>query len=504
MAVTTLRLDDVATHLGHRTWVATPATEQSAEGAGVSITITQTSAGAGPSEAQTLELDVNDDAGNLVREFTLDPTAASQSVTFFFTTTGAAGGSPRHGTYEMVIHAVRAGAGAYDVESDGSPNSPPAGFHAHTATRGWIVGTTTLGESISNISAGGGKNSPASHTSSGGDSLFVRATLGSPSNTAKALTVTFSHGSLTGATGSSTSATRDASFSGVVDNRFPAASTSVGVSITAPNSPLSGQPYTVFTSTTDDTITVDPRHTISPQAQKTTPRTDGGNQTAYVISADQCFVWGRVLNARGEAVSGMTMTQQLKNGATVVASNTTAITGADGWTPSAGVDFTDAVAAPAGNRTQEALINAPSDATGLGTGAQTLGFASAFTADKSLEIVCPTEVEDGESFTVFVTYRSRSAGVLALDAAPTVTVYQISTSTGDDQVRVATTTMTRIEATEVWTAVLATTGASGACVARVLGQFAGGGLDDFVQLHVRPRTAFDPVGLALSGVLSQR
>lgn len=342
MPATTLRLQDVATGLIFRQWVATPATQDTAAGATVDVTIVQTSGGATPPQvASTLTLRAVTDAGTDVRTFTLTPSSASQTVTFTFSSDGTGSGTARCGTVELVLHAVKTGGGSYDVESDGSPGTPPTGFTL-TTTRGWARGTTTLVEDISNTSLGGAPAAPAAYD----ESLFVRTTAGAVSYVARALTVATSAGSLSGSTNSTTAVTRDVTFANVCDERFPAASTTVTVSVSVPNATLTGQPDWAFTSTTDDTIDVDPRLTVTWKMQLDDNVFGTAKPSSLEMrgSVDSPYVWLRLVNARGAGVNGITTipTRTDPNGVATNSSSTATATqdGEAGWRgPMSWTDF---------------------------------------------------------------------------------------------------------------------------------------------------------------------
>lgn len=309
--VARIRLDDTATHITtFLQWISTAAVEQTAEGGSVVITTERTVLGATPpGDPATLTLSLYNDAGALITSFALNTTAASQTSTFFFTDTGLTGGVARHGTVEIALRATRTNVVAYDVESDGSPNTQPAGFDSHL-DRGYIIGTTTKTHAFSNVSAGGAKNNPAEYD----ESLFLRVTLGSISYVARALATVLSAGSLSGNTNSTTAVIHDVTFTNVVDDRFTAGVTNVTATVTAPNATLTGLPYTVFTATTADSINVDPRLTASHHFQVDDNAFGiAKNVTSKsMLSTQSGFLWTIFKTARTLAgVNGLTVTQTL-------------------------------------------------------------------------------------------------------------------------------------------------------------------------------------------------
>lgn len=198
-------------------------------------------------------------------------------------------------------------------------------------------------------------------------------------------------------------------------------------------------------------ITVDPRHTGTVQAQRVSPRVDAGNQTSYIIGAHQLFPWGRIQNARAEALSGLTLDQRIKklDGSTVI-SDLTKITGADGWTPAATPpEFTDGVKAPEGNRTQEMTVTAPADQTGLGTFTQTLGFSSALTAERMPNILCPDEIAVGVAQEFQFEYRKSDGTRVTLDSAPSMRVYNLDAAGAEVEV-LAIAAMTVFTGQQAW------------------------------------------------------
>lgn len=319
-----------------REWIATAVTQDTAAGSSVDITVTMTSAGAAPpGQAELLELRMVDSGGGAIRTFSLTPGSASQTVTFFFTANGQSGGGNRCGTVEMILHADRDSVTAYDVESDGSPNSPPAGFTA-TLDRGWIRGTTTGTHSVSNVSFGGAKPNPFSYD----DDVFHRIVLGAQPFRSESITLTV--GAVLSQAVSSSSATFQHQHVDVVDERFAAASTSLSTGQTVPNNSglATGQPWTVLTTVTQDVADYDPRLTCAHLNQydsntfATPPLSaDASNER---LTSQNGFVATRLRNARGEGINGLAVTQSLtpvNPGTAKSGSSTTATRGGEaGWT----------------------------------------------------------------------------------------------------------------------------------------------------------------------------
>lgn len=365
-AVTTLRIDNSVSHADSTalTWVATAAAQDTAAGSSVLVTITHTNGGGvTPANAETLTLRYVTDGGIVIKTVSLNPTASSQTDTFYFTDTGNSGGSPRCGTIEIKLQATRTTIPTYDFETDGSPNTPPAGFHAHTLNQGWIRGTTTRAEEVSNVSLGGALTEPAEYD----ESLFVRLTEGAISYTARALTVTSSSGSLSSATNSTTAAQRDVTFTNVVDERFPAAVTNVTWSVTVPNAALTGVPDWTATTTAEADLDVDPRLTCTHhfQIDNNTFSLAADDNSNQMLATESGFLWTRITGSRGTGLNGITLTQTLTptNPGTAVGPTSSVTSTRDsqiGWSDK--IDWT--ASKPGGTWTKTVDITAPTDIDG--------------------------------------------------------------------------------------------------------------------------------------------
>lgn len=236
----------------------------------------------------------------------------------------------------------------------------------------------------------------------------------------------------------------------------------------------------------EDAFDMDPRVTIAPHAEGdsvldgTPANPNLGNDTIYVISADALFTGAHFKNAKGANLAGESPTHRLKrpNG-TVAATSTGPLTDVNGFSwPN---DWTQFLTAPAGNWTQEAELD-----TNLSS--QTLGFASAFTDDRTLDLQAPDESAPGQALTLLVSYRKSDGTVVALDAAPLMRVYTTSEATGADTDSLVPTAMTRVGTTEVWK--LSWTPATvGRYKIEVRARFAGGGIERIWPITIRPRVA---------------
>lgn len=381
--VTTVRAQNITLPAtNYRQWIATAAVQDTAAGSSVVVTIDHTEVGTALTLApDTAEIRFYDGSVNVLTA-TFSLTIGTSTQTFFFTNNGLTGGSARCGQIEMILRMQKTTGGptaTYHIESDGSPATYPTGAEEGILNRGWIRGTTTLTESVSNISLGGGKTSPAQYD----ESLFFRATSGAASFTARALTVASSSGSLSSATNSTTSATRDVTFANVCDNRFPAAATTVNWTATIPNGFIAtGDTDWTHTTTTDDSISVDPRLTaehlmqIDNDAFATPPLSlndpdstrvfpEGG----YLATHFRAARGTRVGTALTEGVNGLTYDVTLdpvNPGSTITfAGRTTATRGGQaGWGSASGVLAAWTQTAPSGVWNKATTITLPADITG--------------------------------------------------------------------------------------------------------------------------------------------
>jgi hypothetical protein len=311
-------MDDVATHgTNVLEWTATAEVQDTPAGQAVVVTIIRTVLGVPPSDPNTLTLRYTTDTGAVVRSVSLNTTASSQTNTFHFTNDGTSTGTARCGTVEIKLQATRTDVGTYDVETDGTPNTPPATFDTHL-DRGWIRGTTTYTVSLSNVSFGGAAPAPFAYD----DSIFHRTVLGA----APFKSETIDHNVLTEITGTSASATVtfDRQFANVVDNRFPATPSNRVGAATFPNSSLTGSPWTTATAT-NATVSIDPRlfttHLLQiDNSTYSTPPLSGADPDNTREVTKLGFLAFRITNARGEGANGVTVSEELRDQAQLLAS----------------------------------------------------------------------------------------------------------------------------------------------------------------------------------------
>lgn len=369
-----------------RTWRAEATVQDTAAGGLVTINFTSGSTGAAAAgTANSLrQLRVETTGGTVLRTYTWSEGASSDTFQFYLTADGQSGSAARSGTLQMVLRVTKTNGGptaTYDVESDGSPNTPPTGHTATTADKGWIRATTTATVAVSNIALGGSKVEPAVF----GESVFARMVLAAPPFQSRALTATFTGTSKSAASSASTSATKDVTFSGTstatgrVNIGFPAADGTYTCTIATPgNDAVTGQPWTSLTSITTDTLRVDPRLTCahllqlddnsygSPPLSKLEA---SGERPATSIG----YLGTHFRHARGDVVgdvtsggvngiaASITLTAQRDGSSISRAASTTAEGGEDGWT-SGFMTWTSQL--PGGAWDKAVTITGPSDVVG--------------------------------------------------------------------------------------------------------------------------------------------
>lgn len=404
---------------GSRTWSAVASVQDVAAGGSLTITMTAISSGATPPTPETtFTTTVFVDAAQvLVRSM-----VGTGTVTFYFTGDGLSSGSARAGTLRIRVRAQQTtglAATQYDVTSDaGGYGSPaqvlPTGGSITQADQGWIRGTTTATATLN----------AASYAY--GDTVTSTVTVGAVAySTPATLSQTF--GGLAASTGSS-STTSFSIGQGVVGNQYPAASGTKSTVTTAGLASLTSLPWTVFTTTTEASSTVDPRLTLTRLLQINdnvfgTPPAVKSVGTVRLTS-DLGFFTARVVNASGAGVNGITYTSSLQDAAALVAAVTrtgvvTATNGGQaGWGTSFG-SWPDGL--PTGTWNHTITITAPSTATGLETPAAST--FSLIAANPNLRLVCgggpATTGTDARHFTPGVPLL---AGVVVFNTATMVTI----------------------------------------------------------------------------------
>lgn len=323
----------------YREWVATAAVQDTAAGQSVVVNVKMNNSAFGLPVDPANELHlrfVDENSVDILAFSDLNPndgTGTGQNRTFWFTHNGLEGGTPRSGTVEIILRAVRTDVGTYDVESDGNPNFPPTGTET-LLDRGWIRGTTTKAVHATNVA---GSMTPVA-TLAYPDTARVGVQLGAASFANPSYTFALGPKSATATLGAgNTQATPSV---GAVDDGYPAAATLYTPTVTSNNSAFTGQPSVAFSSETATDATVDPRLTcthhfqVDDNAFGTPPGSK--NVVASMLNTQTGFIATRITNARAEGVDGLTATQTItprKPGSGLSASSTTATRGGEaGWT----------------------------------------------------------------------------------------------------------------------------------------------------------------------------
>lgn len=387
-----LRIDDNATHLIFREWVATAAVQDTAAGGSVVVTIVMTTSATTPFPADTLTLEIYVDADNAtqVHSYSLAPGSASQTVTLFMTSDTLTGSPTRCGTLRMRIHAVNTTggpAGTYNVDTDLVNNTPPSLASVATHDQGWIRSTTTATVSTSNVSFGGAKPNPFAFP----DPMFVRAVLGAiPYADPSARSVHLTVGTVFAADPTSATATFQNQFN-AVGNNFPASNSAqtTTVSVTQNAALATGATWTAFANATD-AVNVDPRLTIDNHLLVLNDNVVGTppmskNAARNRTNGDLGFIGESIVNARAERQNGITIQDQMVDTGNlnpdVIASAVTAAQGGEnGWRAGVGIYYTWSKTLPTGVWNKTSTITAPGTITGAG---YLIGGTKAYTMDGS-------------------------------------------------------------------------------------------------------------------------
>lgn len=236
-----------------------------------------------------------------------------------------------------------------------------------------------------------------------------------------------------------------------------------------------------------------------------------GEVTNFVISADTLSAYAFVGDVNGTGRSGVNVDLELfkPDGTQSGSTQTKTTVGASdlGWTTD---DAAFDVIAPAGNwtlRSRVELTNTGASGN-YGDGAsspfghldQTVGFSSAYSADKSIVIHVPDEVAVGQAVTVSCEYIDSDGTRVTLDSAPTLRVFKV-TAAGAQSDELAAGTMTQYSGQQAWSRSW-TPSEAGTFIIEIRAVYSGGGVSG--NTPVQARAKFDPIALALHGVLSSR
>lgn len=312
-----------ATSNDFQEYTATATVQDTAAGSSVTVTWAQALGGISGDPPTGGELNFYVDNGaTLVRQIVLNAsTVQGSSHTFHFTDTGSSGGTARSGTIRLRARTFRQGTATnHDANSD-SGGTAPVGMSVHTTDQGWIRGTTTATVKVSKDGGAGAATALLAYP----DTITGRATLGAAPYASRTLTITLGPASAVSA--SSTTTTFDSAL-GTADSRFPAAATAYTPTITVPNATLTSQPWTSLTTTTPTNATVDPRITESQhfQVDDNAFGTAKAASLRQMLSTESGFLWSIIRNARSEGVNGLSITKTLtptKPGSAVTGSTTT-------------------------------------------------------------------------------------------------------------------------------------------------------------------------------------
>lgn len=262
--VATLRLN--GTGAGFREWKATATVQDTPAGQRVDVTLAFSGGTLGaPLAPDTLTVTFRNSSGTAIKTFSglSEQNFIDGNITpFWFTSNGNSGQPTRCGTIVIDIRATRSSgtvADNYDVETDGNPATVPSGVTIATTDQGWIRGTTTAVSVLSNVAIAGAKNQPAEYD----ESLFHRLTLADTPYTSQTIVLSATSGvsgSVSASIASSTT-TFDSTQVNVVDDRWASAVQTLTTAASPANSTgaATGQPWTVLTTYTADTISVDSR-----------------------------------------------------------------------------------------------------------------------------------------------------------------------------------------------------------------------------------------------------
>jgi hypothetical protein len=327
-------------------------------GGSMTFTMNQDTDGLAPPDAANQEIVVGfyiDNGSTLVREFRINPTITSSTLTFHGTHNGLSSGTARCGTLRIRITVEKTNGGptaTYSADSDGG-SVPPTGGAVETEDRGWVRFNTGITTTISNDSYSGPKTEPAVFS----ESLYHRVV----SDVAPYQSYTMGHqlnsgtGTKRFSTSSSSSGTWSRLWSGTstavgrVNEGFDPSEETCEASGAPQTSSLTGNDWMVPTSETNDFIDVDPRLTCEHLFQLDdnsygTPPLSKLDTSGERPSTSIAYLGTHIRDARGSkvgdvlsgGVSGITVDIELVaalNGDTISRSATTTTEGGEvGWT----------------------------------------------------------------------------------------------------------------------------------------------------------------------------
>lgn len=262
-----------------------------------------------PQQADTVTITLRDVAEGTIRSYTVTP-AGPNSTTFWLRVGGVSGGAIRAGTVLMDIRVTKTTGGptaTYDVGTAPSdPNTPIAGGSTSTRDRGYVRGSTTSTQTVSNVALGGAKNLPFELQ----ESIFIQTTYGASPFANASVTHTTSQGGIaSGQTWVAGSTQTNSTTSSVVDKRFPVGLTSgITTGLTVANASQTGQPQVPVTNT-PDTFSTNPNGILDHllmlnQAAYLTPPMSANSASGEVGGGDTGYLATHLRKARTGAVVG--------------------------------------------------------------------------------------------------------------------------------------------------------------------------------------------------------
>lgn len=283
--------------------------------AGSSITVTYRTSTTGltpPGAPTTVVLDVLfDNSGTVIRTLsTGSPPAAGTSYTFYGTTNGLVGGSPRAGTYRLRVDVSLGGVGAYDGNSDGSdPNE-------NTWSRGAVRSSMSVSALTASTPTGG---ITFAYGVSGNEQVTLTATHTQPNGDANVETARWRTRTNPAGTVHETQATTDidattsTAYASTIDLTYPSGSGTYDADWDLiGNAALTGRTWTKYTSTStgrisDTTVRISSAFIANPSITFSTDGSlmdNGANTDHTVYNRVETVTYDFwLLNARGQQIT---------------------------------------------------------------------------------------------------------------------------------------------------------------------------------------------------------
>ena len=233
---------------------------------------------------------------------------------------------------------------------------------------------------------------------------------------------------------------------GTADNRFPASSASRSTVTVFSNASLTSLPWTVATTLTETTRTIDPRLTFTHLLQLDdntfgTPPSSKDTASKQRLTSQIGFLSARITNANGSGINSISWTTTLQDHAHLVSALTATATsttqgGQAGWGDTF-LNWTSAL--PGGQWDKSCTITSPSGATGLESG--NTDTYSLIASNPNLRLICgggPASLGDdvkhwspGMPFEVgLCVFNTATLTTVALDSGPTAFIGRLNYATG--------------------------------------------------------------------------